>query len=190
MALLLNDIDILLILVFMESRWNKYWVLKKIMAYIILKVTMPSAICIRELLKILSFCNMSQGLMFLIRWQMNCGIEFWIYFISFIPYIVYNKYSYFFMSTIKRMYCINIWNSHSIINLHRFFQVAQSEPLSFRQAQEFAWSDLPLEMELSEIHFASGKLLLQCVAEVAGIYREEATLKLDSARDPVPERGR
>lgn len=68
-------------------------------------------------------------------------------------------------------------------------QVAQSEPLSFRQSQDMEWSDLTLEMELLEFHFSSGKLLLQCVAEVAGVYREEAVLKLDSARDPVPERG-
>lgn len=69
-------------------------------------------------------------------------------------------------------------------------QVAQSEPLSYRQAQEYAWSDLTLEMELSEFHFSSGKLLLECVAEVAGVYKEQAALKLDSARDPVPERGK
>lgn len=46
-----------------------------------------------------------------------------------------------------------------------------------------------MEMELSEFHFASGKLLLQCVANIAELYREEAVLNLDSARDPVPERG-
>ncbi|KAJ8961972.1 hypothetical protein NQ314_005752, partial [Rhamnusium bicolor] len=68
--------------------------------------------------------------------------------------------------------------------------VARTEPLTPRQSQETAWSDLSLEMVLSEFHFNSGRLILRCVAQVAGIYHEEAVLKLTSARDPVPERGK
>ncbi|XP_074033573.1 uncharacterized protein isoform X2 [Leptinotarsa decemlineata] len=68
------------------------------------------------------------------------------------------------------------------------YTVARSEPLSPRQHQELAWSDLSLELELSEFHFNSGRLILQCIAEMEDIYREEAVLKLGSVRDPVPER--
>ncbi|CAH1118814.1 unnamed protein product [Phaedon cochleariae] len=68
------------------------------------------------------------------------------------------------------------------------YTVAKSEPLGPRSYQESAWSDLSLEMELSEFHFNTGRLLLQCVAEIADVYHEEAVLKLGSVRDPVPER--
>lgn len=70
------------------------------------------------------------------------------------------------------------------------FQVARSDPLPPRRTADLAWSDLSLEMELYEIHFSQGRLMLQCVAEVAGIYQEDAVLALDSAREPVPERGK
>ncbi|KAG5870207.1 hypothetical protein JTB14_030320 [Gonioctena quinquepunctata] len=68
------------------------------------------------------------------------------------------------------------------------YTVARSEPPTPRHYQENSWSDLSLEMELSQFHFNSGRLILQCIAEIEGIYREEAVLKLGSVRDPVPER--
>lgn len=66
--------------------------------------------------------------------------------------------------------------------------VARTEPLTPRQYQELAWSDLSLNMVLSEYHFDGGKLKLQCIAVIEDIYREEAVLRLSSAREPRPER--
>ncbi|KAK9871070.1 hypothetical protein WA026_011351 [Henosepilachna vigintioctopunctata] len=66
--------------------------------------------------------------------------------------------------------------------------VAKSDPLTFRQTQEMAWSDLSLEVLLTEFYFAQGRLILQCKAEIDDIYREEATLQLASVRNPVHER--
>ncbi|XP_074033581.1 uncharacterized protein [Leptinotarsa decemlineata] len=67
--------------------------------------------------------------------------------------------------------------------------VAKSE---FNASKNFneppSWSDLGLQMLLSEYHFSGGRLILRCVAEISDIYREEAVLKLGSVRDPVPER--
>lgn len=51
------------------------------------------------------------------------------------------------------------------------------------------WSDLSLELPLSEVHFNGGRLILRCEAQVADMYQEFAELRLDSARDPVPEKG-
>ncbi|XP_044262411.1 uncharacterized protein LOC123009907 [Tribolium madens] len=64
--------------------------------------------------------------------------------------------------------------------------VASTPPLSPRRSQEVQWSDLSLELPLHEYHFSRGKLILRCVAQVAGIYHEEAVLELPSVRDPVP----
>ncbi|KYB28506.1 uncharacterized protein LOC659208 [Tribolium castaneum] len=64
--------------------------------------------------------------------------------------------------------------------------VASTPPLSPRRSQEVLWSDLNLELPLHEYHFMQGKLVLRCVAQVAGIYHEEAVLVLPSLRDPVP----
>ncbi|RZC35422.1 hypothetical protein BDFB_011639 [Asbolus verrucosus] len=64
--------------------------------------------------------------------------------------------------------------------------VAHSKPQ--RRSNEVLWSDLALELELSEFHFNKGKLILRCEAQVPGIYHEEAVLELHSARDPVPEK--
>ncbi|XP_018577827.1 uncharacterized protein LOC108916078 [Anoplophora glabripennis] len=66
--------------------------------------------------------------------------------------------------------------------------VARTEPLTPRQYQESAWSDLSLKMVLSEYHFNGGKLILRCIAEIDDIYHEEAVLRLSSAREPRPER--
>lgn len=61
--------------------------------------------------------------------------------------------------------------------------------MSPQKSQELSWSDLMLDLQLSEYHFYEGKLKLRCTAQVADIYFEEAVLDLESARHPVPERG-
>ncbi|VEN47556.1 unnamed protein product, partial [Callosobruchus maculatus] len=59
-----------------------------------------------------------------------------------------------------------------------------------RELQETAWSDLRLELPLERFHFrGDGRLELRCVAEIEDAYRDEAVLRLSSAREPVPERG-
>lgn len=63
--------------------------------------------------------------------------------------------------------------------------VARAVP---QRAQEKNWSDLMLEMQLSDYHFVDGRLRLRCTAQVADIYYKEAVLELESARHPVPER--
>ncbi|KAG5895469.1 hypothetical protein JTB14_013384 [Gonioctena quinquepunctata] len=67
--------------------------------------------------------------------------------------------------------------------------VARSQPSApTYYIEQPGWSDLALEMVLSEYHFSEGRLILRCVAEIDDIYHEEAVLKLASVRDPVPER--
>ncbi|KAJ8917980.1 hypothetical protein NQ315_011433 [Exocentrus adspersus] len=66
--------------------------------------------------------------------------------------------------------------------------VASTEPLTPRQYQETEWSDLALDMVLSEYHFNEGRLVLRCIADIDDIYHEEAALRLASAREPKPER--
>lgn len=46
-----------------------------------------------------------------------------------------------------------------------------------------------LELPLSSYHFSQGRLILSCVAQVTELYTANATLELESVRDPVPERG-
>lgn len=67
--------------------------------------------------------------------------------------------------------------------------MARSESHLACKSRERNWSDLTLELPLSEFHFMSGRLILQCVAQVYDVYREEALLELKSARHPVPARG-
>lgn len=66
--------------------------------------------------------------------------------------------------------------------------VARSEQFSPRRKQEFNWSDLELELPLTEYHFHEGRLILKCTAKIADVYFEIATLELASARHPRPER--
>ncbi|XP_030748070.1 uncharacterized protein LOC115876439 [Sitophilus oryzae] len=66
--------------------------------------------------------------------------------------------------------------------------VNQSEPSLFRKLNQRDWTDLQLELKLSFIHFNEGRLVLQCVAEIASIYHEVAELELESLRHPVPAR--
>ncbi|XP_044762178.1 uncharacterized protein LOC123319331 [Coccinella septempunctata] len=66
--------------------------------------------------------------------------------------------------------------------------VARSDPLTFRQTQEMAWSDLSLEIILSDIHFSNGRLILQCQAKIDDIYEENARLELNTVKSPVHER--
>ncbi|XP_045471663.1 uncharacterized protein LOC123678582 [Harmonia axyridis] len=66
--------------------------------------------------------------------------------------------------------------------------VARSDPLTTRQTQEMAWSDLSLEIVLSDIHFSMGKLILQCQAKIDDIYEENARLELNTVKSPVHER--
>ncbi|XP_031329233.1 uncharacterized protein LOC116160225 isoform X2 [Photinus pyralis] len=66
--------------------------------------------------------------------------------------------------------------------------VAKSETIITKKSQEMLWSDLYLELPLSEVHFNGGRLILRCEAQIADMYLEYAELRLDSVRDPVPER--
>ncbi|XP_017769911.1 PREDICTED: uncharacterized protein LOC108557768 [Nicrophorus vespilloides] len=66
--------------------------------------------------------------------------------------------------------------------------VARTEALNGRRALDAVWSDLVLELPLTQYHFTDGRLILSCVAQVSDIYQKEATLELASARNPVPER--
>ncbi|KAF5289700.1 hypothetical protein FQR65_LT11754 [Abscondita terminalis] len=66
--------------------------------------------------------------------------------------------------------------------------VAKSETIISKKSQEMLWSDLSLELPLSEVHFNGGRLILRCEALIADMYQEYAELRLDSVRDPVPER--
>lgn len=63
----------------------------------------------------------------------------------------------------------------------------QTEPAALRP-NVYKWSDLQLELKLSDIHFNQGRLILQCVAQISPIYLETAELELQS-RHPVPARG-
>lgn len=74
-------------------------------------------------------------------------------------------------------------------NVNLCVQVARTESHLSCKPKEQTWSDLMLELPLSEFHFMSGRLKLQCIAQVYDVYREEATLDLESARHPVPARG-
>ncbi|KAK9731696.1 hypothetical protein QE152_g13410 [Popillia japonica] len=60
-----------------------------------------------------------------------------------------------------------------------------------QKSQEPVWSDLNVEITISEFFFkqAGERLILECVAQVAG-YESNAVLELASARHPVPERVR
>ncbi|XP_018332092.1 uncharacterized protein LOC108741699 [Agrilus planipennis] len=66
--------------------------------------------------------------------------------------------------------------------------VARTEPIPVSKFKDAQWSDLILDLPLSEFHFSRGRLFLVCVAEILDIYKEVAELRLDSAREPVPER--
>lgn len=64
--------------------------------------------------------------------------------------------------------------------------VNQTEPAALRP-NVYKWSDLQLELKLSDIHFNQGRLILKCVAQIPPIYLETAELELES-RHPVPAR--
>ncbi|XP_030748065.1 uncharacterized protein LOC115876433 [Sitophilus oryzae] len=68
--------------------------------------------------------------------------------------------------------------------------VAQNDPFPFRKTQEKSWSDLSLDLLLSDIHFDNGRLVLRCIAVLPDIYYDEVELELESARNPVPQRVR
>ncbi|XP_017772287.1 PREDICTED: uncharacterized protein LOC108559490 isoform X2 [Nicrophorus vespilloides] len=55
-------------------------------------------------------------------------------------------------------------------------------------SQDLFWSDLSLELPLFPSHFSGGRLILRCVAQVADMYQQDTELRLDNAKDPVPER--
>lgn len=68
--------------------------------------------------------------------------------------------------------------------------MASHEPPFTWRNQKAEWSDLALKLKLSEFHFNGGRLTLKCIAQIAGIYYREAELELESARRPIPQRGR
>ncbi|KAL1497149.1 hypothetical protein ABEB36_008155 [Hypothenemus hampei] len=69
--------------------------------------------------------------------------------------------------------------------------VAQNDPHPYRKINERSWSDLPLELPLDDMHFDNnGRLLLECVAMLPGVYHDQVELELESAKDPIPQRVR
>ncbi|KRT84167.1 hypothetical protein AMK59_2766, partial [Oryctes borbonicus] len=53
------------------------------------------------------------------------------------------------------------------------------------------WSEMSLQLPLFPSHFdPSGRLVLRCVAQVAGLYLQEAERRLDrgQTKDPIPAR--
>lgn len=70
------------------------------------------------------------------------------------------------------------------------FQIGRTDMTLAQKSQEPVWSDLNVEITISEFFFkqAGERLILECVAQVAG-YESNAVLELASARHPVPERG-
>ncbi|XP_060518422.1 uncharacterized protein LOC132697148 [Cylas formicarius] len=66
--------------------------------------------------------------------------------------------------------------------------VNQTEPLALRKLRPTDYSDLQLELKLSDLHFQEGQLNLQCVAQVSSVYHETVGLELQSVRHPVPEK--
>ncbi|KAF2905613.1 hypothetical protein ILUMI_00563, partial [Ignelater luminosus] len=67
--------------------------------------------------------------------------------------------------------------------------VARTDPLFVRQkSQELSWSDLSLNITLTDEHFNAGRLILRCEAQIGNVYHKHAELKLSTARDPIPER--
>ncbi|XP_065170552.1 cell adhesion molecule 1-like [Atheta coriaria] len=54
---------------------------------------------------------------------------------------------------------------------------------------ELLWSELSLDLPIFPSHFDNGgRLVLRCEAQILGMYNQSAELRLDSAKDPVPER--
>ncbi|XP_060516551.1 uncharacterized protein LOC132696032 isoform X2 [Cylas formicarius] len=68
--------------------------------------------------------------------------------------------------------------------------VAETDPKLARRKQERAWSDLSMELLLTDTHFDNGRLILRCIARLPDVYHDEVELELESARNPVPERVR
>lgn len=67
--------------------------------------------------------------------------------------------------------------------------VARTDPFVLqRMSQELSWSDLFLNLTLTKYHFRTGRLILRCEARIENIYHKYAELKLNTARDPIPER--
>ncbi|KAK4880955.1 hypothetical protein RN001_004274 [Aquatica leii] len=67
--------------------------------------------------------------------------------------------------------------------------VARTDPFLVKQmSQELSWSDLFLNLTLTAEHFRTGRLILRCEARIEDIYHKYAELKLNTARDPIPER--
>ncbi|XP_056638801.1 uncharacterized protein LOC130446513 [Diorhabda sublineata] len=67
--------------------------------------------------------------------------------------------------------------------------IAKQESIRSNKFNEMpSWSDLNVNMLLSQEHFDGGRLILRCIAEIGDLYHEEAVLKLRSVREPVPER--
>ncbi|KAF5289185.1 hypothetical protein FQR65_LT00071 [Abscondita terminalis] len=67
--------------------------------------------------------------------------------------------------------------------------VARTDPFLIQQmSQELSWSDLFLNLTLTAEHFRTGRLILRCEARIENIYHKYAELKLNTARDPIPER--
>ncbi|XP_031338628.1 uncharacterized protein LOC116167411 isoform X2 [Photinus pyralis] len=66
--------------------------------------------------------------------------------------------------------------------------VARTDPFQKRIPPEPSWSDLLLNLTLTEDHFRTGRLILRCEARIENIYHKYAELKLNTARDPIPER--
>jgi len=71
-----------------------------------------------------------------------------------------------------------------------FGQVAESEVDPFKKISERSWSDLFLELPLEDEHFDNGRLVLQCLAVLPGVYQDEVSLELESAKDPIPQKGK
>lgn len=69
-------------------------------------------------------------------------------------------------------------------------QVAESDADPFKKISERSWSDLFLELPLEDEHFDNGRLVLQCLAVLPGVYQDEVALELESAKDPIPQRGK
>lgn len=67
--------------------------------------------------------------------------------------------------------------------------MAQNDPYPFRKILERSWSDLSLELLLNDLHFENGRLVLHCTALLPGVYYDEVELELESAKNPVPQRG-
>lgn len=73
--------------------------------------------------------------------------------------------------------------------VYYIFQVCEKCKTVKHPSQELWWSHMSLVLPLFSNHFSGGRLVLQCVAQVADLYQQDTELVLYSERDPVPERG-